>query len=449
MSGWARPVAPPARAGQRPGDADGDRSPAARRPSRDAQAGRVVHGPERDRHEPDYLLMVTIIALTALGILMIYSSSAANPAPGGTGNPFEGVVPVLFAAGIGIVAMLVLSRMDYRWLRLISVPAYLVALALLVLVLMGPIGPLRPVLSGGAARWLQVGPLTQMHPAELAKLALVIYLAHWLARRGNAVGGLLHGTLPFLAIAGPFIVLVAIEPDLGTTTVIALAAFTMFFVAGANLLHLLAAVPVGVVGLAIYIMGRSYQLTRITAFLDPWNTLDGYQTQQGLLSLAMGGIFGSGLGQSRQPGGLSLPNADNDFVFAMIGQELGLVGGVLVIGLFLFFAWRGVRIAMAAPDTYGALLALGLTAALTIQAFINIGVVVNLLPITGITLPFVSSGGTSLVVSFAAVGILLSISRESLPRGSWIDAHPRRSRRNGRPPLPGAGGPALARPAPR
>jgi cell division protein FtsW len=259
-----------------------------------------------------------------------------------------------------------------------------------------------------------------MHPAELAKLALIVYLAHWLARRGQTAGTLFGGLVPFLLIAGPVIGLVAVEPDLGTTGVVLVTSVVMFFVAGGSVLQLLALVPGGLIALALYVTSNEYQLRRWQTFLDPWAVCltDGFHTCQGLMALALGGVFGNGLGISRQPGGLYLPNADNDFVFAMVGQESGLVGGSLVVGLFVFFAWRGLRVALGAPDTFGALLAVGVTGWIASQALINIGVVVNLLPVTGITLPFVSSGGTSLVVSFAAVGILLSISRETQARAA-------------------------------
>jgi cell division protein FtsW len=196
---------------------------------------------------------------------------------------------------------------------------------------------------------------------------------------------------------------------------------------------------------------KSYQQDRIDVFLDPFRYASdlGFQTVHGLFALAMGGILGIGLGQSSQPGGLYVPNADNDFIFAIVGQELGLVGAVVVVGLFLFFAYRGIRVALGAPDTFGALLAVGITAWLTLQAFINIGVVLLLIPNTGITLPFISSGGSSLVVSFAAVGILLSISRETQARGTWNDADPDRGRRYGRPHLSRSGRPAGTRPTAR
>jgi cell division protein FtsW len=215
----------------------------------------------------------------------------------------------------------------------------------------------------------------------------------------------------------------------------------MFVVAGGSLLQLAALAPIGIGALAFIVMSSQYQMARIKAFLDPWADPQGigFHTVQGLLAMGMGGPFGIGLGESRQPGALHLPAAQNDFVFALVAQELGFLGGVAVIACYLVFAYRGIRIALSAPDTFGALLAVGITGWLTVQAFINIGVVVVLLPITGITLPFVSAGGSSLLVSFAAVGILLSISRETLPRGTWNDADPDRRRWYRRPRLSGAG----------
>jgi cell division protein FtsW len=235
----------------------------------------------------------------------------------------------------------------------------------------------------------------------------------------------------------PILVLVFKEPDLGTTMVITLTAFTMFFVAGANLVHLL--LMTGGAALVMITVGlRSYQTDRIRVWLNPWldRLGDGFHTVQGLLALGIGGLFGTGLGESR----VFVPNAFNDFIFAEVGQEFGLIGAVLVITLFLLLAYSGVRVALGAPDTFGALLAAGITAWLCLQAFINIGVVVALLPITGITLPFISAGGSSLIISFAAVGILLSISRETVDKRTWNDdATPDRSRRDGRTHLPGTG----------
>ena len=336
------------------------------------------------------------------------------------------VGPQIFWGTLGIVVMLLAMRIDYRWLRLVSVPAYLVSLVLLTLVFVPGLG--RVV--GGSARWLALGPLPSIHPAEIAKLALVVYLAHWMANRGRSIGRFRSGTIPFLLIAMPVILLVFKEPDLGTTIVITLTAFTMFFVAGASLRLFAVLIGGGLAGGAMVMTGmlsgllKGYQLERIQTFLNPWADPlgSGFHTIQGLLALGLGGILGTGLGESKLAGGLYLPNAWNDFIFAIIGEEFGFVGAGLVVGLFVLLAYAGVRTALRAPDTFGALLAAGITAWLCYQAFINIGVVVALVPVTGITLPFVSAGGVSLVVSFAAAGILLSISRETIERGR--DAKP-------------------------
>ncbi len=404
----------------------------------------------RERHEMDSAILVAVIALAAIGILMVYSSSAMK-AYLATDDSFRVVGPQIVWAAIGLVAMLVASRIDYRYLRVASVPLFVVAVLLLVVVLLPPIGPLQPIRVGGSARWLQLGPLPAIHPAEVAKLALVVYLAHWLARRGGAVRGVRSGLLPFLAIAGLVVLLVLREPDLGTAGVLGLTALVMLFVAGANLVWLagLAAAAVPAIGLFFL---RDYQLDRIRAWLDPWAYPDsiGFHTIQGLLALGLGGLVGAGLGESRLAGGLFLPNASNDFVFAVIGEEFGFLGGLVVIACFVVLAYQGFRVALGAPDTFGALLAAGITAWLTLQAFINIGVVVALFPITGITLPFISAGGSSLIVSFAAVGILLSISRETVDRGTWNDALPPDGRRHGRAHLPGPRrGPGTPRPAAR
>jgi cell division protein FtsW len=334
--------------------------------------------------------------------------------------------------------MVLMMRVDYRYLRLASIPAYAVALVLLALVLLPAMGPLQPKVVGGSARWLQLGPLPAIHPAEFAKLALIIYLAHWMSKRGTGIRSFWRGTVPFLLIAAPIVALVFREPDLGTTTVIALTAFTMFFVAGANLAHVGAMVGFAVMG-AVAVGLRGYQVERIQCFLDPSSDPLGkcFQTVQGLLALALGGVLGAGLGESRLAGGLFLPNASNDFIFAIIGEEFGLVGAGLVVGLFIVLGYAGIRTSLRAPDTFGALLAAGITAWLCVQAFINIAVVVALVPVTGITLPFISAGGSSLIISFAAVGILLSISRETVERGSWNDAPADRGRGHGRTHLPG------------
>ncbi|HYH93548.1 MAG TPA: putative peptidoglycan glycosyltransferase FtsW [Candidatus Saccharimonadales bacterium] len=421
-------------------DEGGDR----RRPATDDRrsANRTPTRPptqvlQRERHQPDWMILVVVVALAAIGILMVYSSSAMRGYLTES-DTFSTAGPQIQWALLGIVAMVAMMRIDYRYLRLASVPFLLVSVVLLVLVFV----PSLNIVVGGSARWLKLGPLPAIHPAEIAKLAMVIYLAHWFAKRGTKVRGFWTGTIPFLVIIAPVIALVFKEPDLGTTTVITLTALTMFFVAGANLAHL-AAMGTAAVGLAIVVGLRGYQMERIRTWLDPWSDAQGagFHTVQGLLALGAGGIFGRGLGQSL----VSVPNAFNDFIFAEVGQEFGLIGAAIVVMLFVLLAYSGVRVALAAPDTFGALLAAGITAWLCIQAFINIAVVVALVPITGITLPFLSAGGSSLIISFAAVGILLSISRETVEKGSWNDdATADRRRGDGRAHLPGAGRRRLA-----
>ncbi|MFL5679200.1 MAG: FtsW/RodA/SpoVE family cell cycle protein [Chloroflexota bacterium] len=394
---------------------------------------------QRERHQPDYSILVAVVALTAIGILMVYSSSAMR-AYLKLDDTLGIVGPQIQWGALGIIAMLLTMRVDYRYLRLVSIPAYVIAVAMLLLLLFLPEqGPIHSVVVGGSARWVQIGPLPAVHPAEFAKLALIVYLAHWIAKRGTAIRGFWSGTIAFLVIVAPVAALVFKEPDLGTTTVITLTAFTMFFVAGANLLHF--AALGGSAVMAVVVVGlHGYQMDRIQTWLNPWvDPLGkGFHTIQGLLALGLGGLFGAGLGESRLAGGLFLPNAFNDFIFAIIGEEFGLIGGATVVVLFLVLGYSGVRTALRAPDTFGALLAAGITAWLCLQAFINIGVVVALVPVTGITLPFISYGGSSLIISFAAVGILLSISRETVERGQWNDASADRGRGHGRTHLPGA-----------
>jgi cell division protein FtsW len=392
----------------------------------------------RERHQADYVILVVVVALTALGILMVYSSSALKGYLSQDADTFATVGPQIQWALLGFVAMAVMMHVDYRLLRIASIPFYVFAVILLVLVFV----PQLNIVIGGSARWLKLGPLPAIHPAEIAKLAMVIYLAHWFAGRGPKIRGFWLGTVPFLIIVGPIIALVFKEPDLGTTGVLTMTAFTMFFVAGANLFHLTAMFSSA--AMAMIVVGlRGYQLDRIRVWQNPW--LDplgeGFHTVQGLLALAVGGILGTGLGTSK----IFVPNAFNDFIFAEVGQEFGLIGSVAVIGLFLMLAYSGVRVALAAPDPFGALLAAGITAWLCLQAFLNIGVVVALLPITGITLPFISAGGSSLIISFAAVGILLSISRETVESATWNDdATADRGRRDGRTHLPGSRRRAIA-----
>ena len=388
-------------------------------------------GPRRDLHDPDWVIVVAVVSLAALGILMVYSASALA-AYSVSGNTYKVLAPQILAGLIGVATMLLLTRMDYRLLRSISIPLAIMAGILLVIVLVPGVGHDRNY----SYRWIRVGPLFEFAPSEIAKLALVVYLAHWLATRGTRIRSFWQGTLPFWIIVCPFGLLVAREPDLGTTGIMGLIAFSLYFIAGARIRHL--AVVLGgalAAGWLLINLTGAYPMARIQAFLDPWADKDkaGYHTLQALQALGAGGLFGTGLGNDR----VVVPNDFNDFIFSIIAQELGFVGGLVVIGLFVAFAWGGIRTALRAPDTFGGLLAAGITAWITFQAILNICVVLALMPVTGITLPFVSQGGSSLVVNFAAAGILLSISRETVERG-LVNAAADSGRGYGRAHLPGS-----------
>ncbi len=432
-----RPVSAPARVGvrgasvsARAGRPPGPRTPAAVRT--EAAALAAPAGVVR-RRGPDAVIVLAVLALTALGLLVVYSSSAMSGYLSSGGDTFRTLGPQLMWAAVGLVLMLVAMRIDYRWLRLVSLPLALVAAVLLVLVQVDSF----QVTVGGSAQWLKLPGLPAVQPSELAKLALVIYLAHWMARRGSAVAGLRTGLVPFVVIVAPFVLLIFKSPDIGSAGVLGLTAVLMFFLAGANPLYLAGLAAAAIGGAAILL--KDYQLERLQSFADPFadRLAAGYQPVQGLLALGLGGLFGAGLGERAAAGGIVLPNAHNDYIFAVIGQEFGFLGALVVIGLFALLAYRGFRIALAAPDTFGGLLAAGITAWLCLQAFVNIGVVVTLIPVTGITLPFVSAGGSSLIVSLVAAGILLSVSRETAVSGGW-NASGDRGWWNGWAHLPGS-----------
>ena len=361
-----------------------------------------------EARRPDYLLLASTIALVVLGTLMVYSASFVV-----AHNEFNDdayfLVRQLLWVGAGSIGLIIAARIDYRRWRSLSLPIMLLCIAMLVLVLVPGIGSS----SYGAVRWIKLGPL-QVQPSEIAKLAMTLYLADWLARRGSIVAQLLKGLLPFAIIVGVVSVLVAVQPDLGTTAIIIAVSGFVFFVGGANLLHIALLGMAGVgAGLALLAHLSGYQMDRLRAFLDPWSDVQGFgwHTAQGLIALGSGGLFGSGLGNGLQKY-YWIPNAHTDAIFAIIGEELGFVGCMGVLALFGVVAWRGFLIAWRGPDMFARLFATGLTCMLTIQTLVNIAVVTNSLPYTGVTLPLVSFGGSSTVISLVAVGLLLNISRQ-------------------------------------
>jgi cell division protein FtsW len=392
-------------------------------------------GVRRDRHQVAYPLLVGVIALVAIGVVMVYSASSVHSYFTTADPSSQGLQQGIWAV-LGLVAMITASRTDFRLLRYVAIPVFVVTMGLLVVVLIPGIG----TTAFGSRRWLFLPGIGGFQPAELAKLAVCIYLAHWLDRRGTEARGLWNGFLPFLLLVGPGFLLIALEPDLGTAGVYVAAALAIFFMAGANLFYL-SAIGASVIGAAYLMVTRTpYQLQRIEGFLDPFRDPlhTGYNAVQALLALGLGGITGAGLGASRQKY-LYLPAPSTDFIFAIIGEEWGLIGTVTVLLLFVVIAYQGYRIAIHAPDTFSGLLAAGITTWLVAQACINMMVVTALLPVTGIPLPFISYGGSALIINLVAVGILLSISRETTQTGSLLDAVYGVGRRNRRAHLPRAG----------
>ena len=370
----------------------------------------------------DLTLMGVVFALTLIGVAMVFSASGIR-ALDTLDDPRYYLVWQAVWAALGLVGMLATMRIDYHRYRMFAVPLLVVVTALLVLVLVPGIG----VRAGGAARWLRAGPVG-MQPAELAKLALIVYLAAWLGGRRDRVAQPAV-ILPFFAVTALLAGLVVAQPDLGTAIVLVAIAMTMYFVAGARL-RVFAALA-GLVGVVVFAIAieQPYRLSRLTTFLDPWSDPRGagFQTIQSLYGLALGGLFGEGLGAGREKFGF-LPAPYTDSIFAVLGDELGLAGTLVVIVLFFVLAYRGVSIALRARDATGALLAAGITTWLVFQAWVNMAVVASLVPMTGITLPFISYGGSSLCVGLVAVGILLNIGREAGPAPASVSRAPRRGR---------------------
>ena len=400
-----------------------------------ARRGVARGGVRRERHEPAYALLLAVMALTGIGVVMVYSASSVRSYFSSADPAAQGLEQLVWA-GIGLTGLVVAMRLDFRLLRYLAIPIYVLTLGLLVAVLVPGIG----AEINGSQRWIIIPGVGTLQPAEFAKLAVVLYLAHWLDRRGKEAKSFWNGLIPFGLLVAPGFFLIAIEPDLGTAGVYAIVAISIFFMAGANLLYL-TAIGSGIMAAAwLMVSSTSYQMERVQTFMDPFrDPLDsGYNTIQALLALGLGGITGLGLGESRQKF-LYLPAPSTDFIFAIIGEEWGLVGTLTVLALFVVIAYQGYKIAIHAPDTFSGLVACGITTWLVVQACVNMMVVTALMPVTGIPLPFISAGGSALTINLAAIGILLSISRETSQTGSLRDAVFGVGRRDRRAHLPRAG----------
>lgn len=370
------------------------------------------------RHAPDYPLLTATAMLVIIGLVAVYSSSyALGFAQFGDANYFAKRQAVW--AVLGIIGMLVAMQIDYRILLRLSPLLMLAALAGLGAVLVPGLG----VEQNGAQRWVQLGPLPPIQPSEFAKLAVAIYMAAWLATKGEAVRSISLGVVPFVGMVGIIGALVMLEPDLGTAVIIAIITGALFFVAGARLWHVLVLGASGLFTALLLITTGGYRMDRILSFTsaetDPEGV--GFQTLQLLVAFGSGGISGLGLGVSRQKF-FFVPGSHTDGVLAIIGEELGLIGVLVVVALVAMLLWRGLLIARRATDPFGSLLATGIVAWIGFQSLINAGGVTRLIPLTGISFPFLSAGGSSLIITLIAVGLLLSISRRAALVGMSRDA---------------------------
>lgn len=357
----------------------------------------------------DYAMALSIALLTGLGLLAVYSASMAiGLADFNNVNYF--VIRQAIGAGIGAGLLVFFARLDYRRLKRLSPLILLAAILGLTAVLLPHIG----VTSNGASRWIALGPLPPIEPSEFTKLAMVIYIAAWLSGKGESVKEFSLGVVPFVLMVGFVGALIMLEPDFGTTLVIILTTSTMFFVGGAALKHVTALGLASSIGGLTLIAVEGYRSNRFISFLDPEKDPagKGFHILQLLIALGSGGWRGLGLGASRQKF-FYVPGAHTDGIFAIIGEETGFIGACLVILLFAVLVYRGFRASMAAPDDFGFLLALGITCWIAYQAIINIGGITRSIPLTGIPLPLMSYGSSALLSVMAALGILLSISRNA------------------------------------
>lgn len=406
--------------------------------------------------KPDYLLLATVGSLVALGLVMVYSASFVE-AYTQKGTQYYYLIRQLIGAGVGTVGLLLATKINYQFWRRYSVQLMGGAILLLFLVLVLP-SSLTEV--NGSRSWIRFGEgvfgLFSIQPAELAKFAIIIYFADWLSRRSEKVGNVTYGLIPFGVMLGLVCGLVMLQPDLGTAMVLVLIGGVIYFAAGANVIHVLGAL--GLAGLSYWLLvnvvGR--ENGRILAFRDPYAYYDsfGFQPVHALYAFGSGGLFGQGLGQGRQKFNW-LPQAHTDAIFAIVGEELGFIGTLTVLVAFAIIAYRGYRIAGRAPNPFAALVAVGITSWICFQALVNIAVATSLIPFTGLTLPFLSYGGTSLYTFMIAVGVLLNISKhlvrhtpQEITDGPSIRRGPAFAlvdalavwRGHGRPRLPGAGG---------
>ena len=375
------------------------------------------------------MLLTATLCLLAFGAVMVYSASTPRDLVVGQGSGTSYLIRYLVYGAVGLVAMRVLARRGLALLnKRMATMLLMGSFALVLLVLVPGIG--KEINS--ARRWFAAGPI-QFQPSELMKFAIVLYVARFLAEHPKRVWSFSQAIVPVMLVAGPACLLIVIEPDLGTTLVIAFAVAGLLLAAGVPMRHLAIVAMIALIVVLLLVLAQPYQQHRLTAFLHPWASSAGYQSRQGQIAIGSGGLFGVGIGQGVQKA-FYLPEAQTDFILAVVGEELGVLGIFGLVALYAMIAWSGLRIARRARDRYTKLLAAGLTTLIVSQATLNIFVVLGLAPLTGVPLPFISYAPTNLCIVLASIGLLLNI---SAPRG--------------RPRLRvvGAAAPARRRPRPR
>lgn len=353
------------------------------------------------------IVVILVALLNIIGLAMVLSVSSVTATIEGNDTWYYFVRQSLWIA-LGTVALVVLRSVDYHiWRRVVPL-ALVVTFAMLAAVLVPGVG----ITVNGARRWLGAGPVT-VQPTELFKLTMLIYTADLMARRSHLLGDSRKTMVPVLAVFAAGALLIMVQPDLGSVIVAGGITTAVLFAGGVRLAPLAGVAATGFVIASILAVAAPYRRARLLAFIDPWESPEsiGYQNIQSLVGIAGGGVTGVGIGEGRVKWGY-LPEADTDFIFAVVAEEMGLVGSLLVLALFVLIAVMGIRIALRAPDRFGTLVAIGIVVWLVTQAIVNIGAVIGVLPITGIPLPFVSRGGTSLMVGMAAVGLLLQVGRQ-------------------------------------
>ncbi len=358
------------------------------------------------KREYDFWILFTVLVMLAMGTVMVFSASSYS-AQYYQNNKYFFLIKQLLLGAIGVISMLIFSNIDYHRIASSSPILIIISTGMLALVLIPGIG----MVINDSRRWFDL-KITTFQPSEFTKIAIILFLSFSLSKNSNRLKYFFTGLMPYLLVVGVTVGLLYFEPHMSAIILIVSVSTIILFCAGAKIRHfILLAVPVVAVGWQL-IMSKEYRVDRIMAFTDPFKYAqgEGFQVVNSLYAIASGSVFGRGLGRSLQKN-LYLPEPHNDFIFAILTEELGFVGAVTVIILFMLFIWRGVKVAMNAPDMMGSLIAIGITSLIALEAIINIAVVTSTIPTTGMPLPFFSAGGTSTVFLLTAVGILLNISK--------------------------------------